>query len=312
MTRNKKPRRDVAQEITDRIVKALEAETPPWKKPWANGLGGLQPLRNTGAPYTGMNVLILWDRASQMGFENPRWMTFRQALELGGHVRKGEKSVSVIYYGTTTKTLEDDKGEEVDETIRVLTCYPVFNVEQIDELPAHFYQHQRSDIEKTPPPSEREAFFVRIGADVRHGGDRAFYRRSEDFIQMPPYGAFDDPECYFATRAHETIHWSGASHRLDRTKGKTFGDPQYAFEELVAEIGSAILGAAIGLRPDHIEDHAAYVGSWLKALKNDKRFILKAAADAQKAADFVLARAGRGASNNDQADASESGVRSAA
>lgn len=312
MTRHKKPRRDVAQEITDRIIKALEAGAPPWKQPWKNGLGALQPLRNTGAPYTGMNVLILWDRASEMGFENPRWMTFRQSLELGGHVRKGEKSVAIIYYGKTTKRQEDDQGEEVDETIRFLKCYPVFNVEQIDDLPAHFYRHQRSEIEKTPPPSEREAFFGRIGAEVRHGGDRAFYRRSEDFIQMPPYGAFDDPERYFATRAHETIHWSGAPHRLDRTKGKTFGDSQYAFEELVAEIGSAILGANIGLPPDHVEDHAAYVGSWLKALKNDKRFILKAAADAQKAADFVLARAGHPASDSNRPNADGTGVRSAA
>ncbi len=311
MTRMKKPRRDVAQDITDRIIKALEAGALPWKKPWICGPAQL-PLRNNGAPYTGMNVLLLWDRADEMTFENPRWMTFRQATELGGHVRKGEKSVPVIYYGSATRTQEDGTGAEGDETYRFLKSYPVFNVDQIDDLPAEFYQHQRSHLEKNPPRSEREAFFAAIGAEVRHGGDHAFYRPSGDFIQMPRYGAFRDPEHYFATRAHETIHWSGASHRLDRTKGKMFGDPQYAFEELVAEIGSAMLGAATGLPPDHLEDHTAYIGSWLKALKNDKRFILKAAADAQKAADFVLARAGHVSSVSKQPDAGEAGIRSAA
>ena len=311
MTRMKKPRRDVAQDITDRIIKALEAGAPPWKKPWICGPAQL-PLRNNGAPYTGMNVLLLWDRTDEMTFEKPRWMTFRQATELGGHVRKGEKSVPVIYYGSATRTQEDGTGAEGDETYRFLQSYPVFNVDQIDDLPAEYYQHRRAHLEKTPPRSEREAFFAAIGAEVRHGGDRAFYRPSGDFIQMPRYGAFRGPEHYFAARAHETVHWSGASHRLDRIKGKAFGDPEYAFEELVAEIGSAMLGAAIGLRPDHIEDHTAYIGSWLKALNNDKRFVLKAAADAQKAADFILARAGHASSSSKQPDTGETGIRSAA
>lgn len=288
---SKRPRRDVAQEITARIIAAIEAGTPPWKQPWKGAFGNLRPLRNNGAPYTGVNILILWDRAGQMGYENSRWMTFRQALELGGHVRKGERAVSVVYYGSTTKTVEDERGEETDQTIRFLKSYPVFNVEQIENLPAHFYEHKRQNVVRTPPPSERLAFFDSVGAEIRHGGDRAFYHRGEDYIQMPPFGAFDDPERYFATLAHEITHWSGASHRLDRKKGAAFGDSDYAYEELVAEIGSAMLGAEIGLAPDHIEDHAAYVGSWLKSLRNDKRFILKAAADAQRACDYVLGRA---------------------
>lgn len=286
----KKPRRDVAQEITNRIITAIEAGTPPWKQPWKNAFGNMRPLRNNGAPYTGVNVLILWDRAGEMGFENPRWMTFRQALELGGHVRKGERAVSVVYYGSTTKTIEDKRGEEADQTIRFLKSYPVFNVGQIDDLPAHFYEHKGSDIVRTPPPSKRTAFFEAIGAEIRHGGDRAFYRDGEDFIQMPPYGSFEDPERYFATLAHEATHWSGGRRRLERLKFP-MTEAERAYEELIAEIGSALLGAHLNLKPDHIDDHAAYVKSWLKALRGDKRYILKAAAAAQKACEFLLQRA---------------------
>ncbi len=290
--RKTKPRRDVAQEITDRLIAAIEAGTPPWKRPWKNAFGNLRPLRNNGAPYTGVNVLILWDRAGEKGFENPRWMTFRQSLELGGHVRKGERAVSVVYYGSTTKTVEDEQGEEADRTIRFLKSYPVFNVEQIEDLPAHFYDHQGKDIVRTPPPSERRAFFDAIGADIRHGGDRAFYRAGEDFIQMPPYGSFEDPERYFATLGHEAVHWVGGKGRLDRLKFP-MSEAETALEELIAEIGAALLGAHLNLRPDHIDDHAAYVKSWLKSLRSDKRYILKAAAAAQKACDYLIECAAR-------------------
>ncbi|MGE0409946.1 MAG: ArdC family protein, partial [Amphiplicatus sp.] len=266
-------KRDIAQEITNRIIAALEKGAPPWKQPWKNGFGAMRPLRINGAPYTGMNVLLLWARADEMAYANPRWMTFRQCAELGGHVRKGEKSALVVYYGTTTKEIEDERGEPVDETIRFLKSYRVFNVEQTEGLPGHFYETPGGGVVRTPPPSERQAFFDRVGADIRHGGDRAFYHRGGDYIQMPPYSAFDDPERYFATLAHEATHWSGAPHRLARKKGAGYGDADYAYEELVAEIGSAMLGAAIGLKPDHIQDHAAYVASWLKALQGDKRFI---------------------------------------
>ena len=188
------------------------------------------------------------------------------------------------------KTVEGDAGEETDQTIRFLKSYPVFNVEQIEDLPGHFYEHQGKDIVRTPPLSERKAFFDAIGADIRHGGDRAFYRPGEDFIQMPPYGSFEDSEKYFATLAHEHVHFTGAKDRLDRLKFP-MTEEERGYEELIAEIGSALLGAHLNLRPDHIDNHAAYVKSWLKALRNDKRYILKAAAAAQKASDYLTARA---------------------
>ncbi|WP_375207687.1 ArdC family protein [Hyphococcus sp.] len=309
-------RRDVAQEITDRIIAAIEAGAPPWKRPWKSAFGSLRPLRNNGAPYKGVNILILWDRAGEKGFENPRWMTFRQAMALGGHVKKGERGVSVVYYGSTTKEVEDGgggEGSEAERTFRFLKSYPVFNVEQVADLPAHFYDHKGKDVVRTPPPSQRKAFFDGVGAEIRHGGDCAFYHRGEDFIRMPPYGAFDNPERYFATLAHEVTHWTGAPGRLDRKKGRRYGDEDYAYEELVAEIGSAMIGAEIGLPPDHIEDHAAYVNAWLTSLRNDKRYILKAAAEAQKACDFVMAKTQSGAPGGEtRGEPAQAGVAGAA
>jgi antirestriction protein ArdC len=282
-------RRDVAKEITDTIIAALEAGAPPWKQPWAFGSAS-RPLRSTGAPYTGVNILILWARASAQGYENPRWLSFKQARGLGGMVRKGERSTAVVYYGATKKIVEDRHGEDSEKTIRFLKHYNVFNVAQIDGLPGHFYEFAGKDRPKTPPPSERQAFFDALKIDIRHGGDQAFYRPADDFIQMPLFGAFDDPEKYYATLAHEATHLTGHTSRLDRLKFPMSSEER-AYEELVAEIGSAMLGAHLDLKPDHIENHAAYVGSWLKALRGERNFILKAAAAAQRASDWLIERA---------------------
>ncbi|PQA89295.1 ArdC family protein [Hyphococcus luteus] len=287
----KKSRRDPAQEITNRIIAAIEKGAPPWKQPWTNAFSQMRPLRSNGAPYSGVNILILWDRACEMGFENPRWMTFRQARALGGRVKKGERSVLVVYYGSTVKTEEDEGGEAAERSFRFLKSYPVFNVEQIVGLPAHFYDYKGSDIVRTPPVSERRTFFDAIGAKIRHGGGEAFFSPGADVIRMPPFGSFDEPERYFATLAHEAIHWTGARTRLDRLKFP-MSEAERAFEELIAEIGAAMLGAHLRLPPGHVDDHAAYVASWLKALRGDKRFILKAAAAAQQACDYLLERAG--------------------
>lgn len=285
-------RRDIAKEITDRMIVSLEAGTPPWKQPWAFSAAA-RPIRSNGAPYTGINILILWSRASEMGFDNPRWLSFRQAKSLGGQVRKGEKSVAIVYYGTSCKTAEDAHGDDSEKTIRFLKHYNVFNVAQIDGLPAHFYELAGKEREASPPASERQTFFDALGLDVRHGGNEAFYRPSDDFIQMPPFGAFDDPEKYFATLAHEATHLTGHPSRLDRIKFPMRNEDR-AYEELIAEIGAAMLGAVINLRPDHIDDHAAYVESWLKALRGDRTYILKAAAAAQRACDWLTDRAATG------------------
>lgn len=301
MPKPKAQKRDIAKEITTKMIAAIEKGTPPWKMPWGTR-PLLTPLRNTGEQYSGINILVLWDMMDHAGYDNPRWITFKQAQALGGKVKKGAKSTGIVYYGSATKTVENHLGEEEETTRRFLKHYNVFNVDQVEGLPNAQYSFPGAHIKTLPPDNELSAFFQRVGPVIDHGGNRAFYRPSSDHIQMPRFGAFQTPQLYFATLCHETIHWSGAKHRLDRLPCAPT-EEERGYEELVAEIGSAMLGAQIGLPPDHLENHSAYVQSWLKSLKNDTRFILKAAAEAQKACDFVLQRAGDVLPRNETAKA---------
>lgn len=284
---------DIYTRITTRIIESLEAGVRPWLKPWnAEHAAGriTRPLRHNGQPYSGINVFMLWMEAEARGYAAPIWMTFRQARELGGHVRKGEKGSLVVYANSITKTETDEEtGEDAERTIPFMKGYTVFNVEQIDELPAHYYAKA---VEPTLDPVERiapvEAFLAETGARVSQGGNQAFYMPSEDRIQMPPFEFFRDPESYYATLLHETVHWTKHKTRLDRDFGrKRFGDEGYAMEELVAELGSAFLSADLGITPELRDDHASYIASWLKVLKDDKRAIFSAAGHAQRAATFL-------------------------
>lgn len=284
-------RPDIYTRITDQIVSALEAGVKPWMQPWnaAHAAGHVsRPLRHNGQPYAGINVLTLWCSAMERAYAAPIWMTFKQAIELGGHVRKGEKGAPVVYANKLVRTEENEQGEDEERAIPFLKAYTVFNIEQIEDLPAHYY----ALAESAPNPDERDAkaegFFAATGADIRHGGDSAFYVPSADFIQMPPFEAFRDAQSYYATLAHESTHWTRHKSRLDRDLGrKRFGDEGYAREELVAELGAAFLCADLGLRLEDREDHAAYIASWLKVLKDDKRAIFTAAAHAQRAANYL-------------------------
>lgn len=287
-------RSDVYERVTARIVQHLENGVKPWEQPWkAEGGGFRRPLRHNGAPYSGINVLMLWSVAMERGYENPVWMTFRQAQELGAHVRKGEKGSLVVYANRITKTETSDAGEEVEREIPFLKGYVVFNIEQIEGLPAQYYA-------KPPPVFESHAsrldhaenFFAATRADIRQRGGRAFYRQDADFVQVPPIEAFPDAEEYYATLAHEITHWTKHPKRLARDFGrKSWGDEGYAIEELVAEIGAAFLCADLEIAPgageDVREDHASYIASWLKVLKGDKRAIFTAASHAQRAADYL-------------------------
>lgn len=288
-TPTQETRSDVYQRITDALVQQLEQGTRPWMKPWnAEHLAGkiTRPLRHNGQPYRGINVLMLWLTAVERGYSAPIWMTFKQALELEAHVRKGEKGTPVAYADTITRT--DQESEEARE-FWFMKQYTVFNVEQIDGLPPHFYAHTEPHILPDSRIAHAEAFFQATGATIGHGGNRAYYRPSDDVIQMPPFEAFHDPESYYATLAHECVHWTRHASRLDRTfDQKRFGDEGYAREELVAEIGSAFLAADLGLYLEPREDHATYLASWLQILKNDKRAVFVAASFAQKATDFLL------------------------
>ena len=225
---------------------------------------------------------MLWSASVAKGYACPLWLTFKQALELGGNVKKGESGETVVYADRITRTEANDKGEEIEREIPFLKGYTVFNAAQCEGLPAAYYA-------KATPPAETpmqridaaDRFFAATGADIRHGGTRAYYAPGPDYIQMPPFETFHNAESYAATLAHELTHWTKHEKRLARDMGRSkWGDEGYAREELVAELGSAFLCADLGITPEVREDHAAYIASWLKQLKDDRRFIFSAASHA--------------------------------
>ena len=284
---------DVYTRVTDKIIAELEKGERPWMKPWnAEHAAGkiTRPLRHNGLPYSGINILMLWSEAEEKVYTAPIWMTFKQAQELGGHVKKGEHGSLVVYANTMTKTeTNEETGEDEEHKIPFMKGYTVFNVEQIDGLPAHYYATaQAPTLEPAQRLDHAEQFFKNTGATIRHGGNQAFYAVGPDHVQMPPFEFFKDTESYYATLSHETTHWTRHPSRLDRDLGrKKWGDEGYAMEELVAELGSAFLCADLGLTPEVREDHAAYIANWLHVLKEDKRAIFSAAAHAQRAAEFL-------------------------
>ena len=289
--RARETRTDLYSHITDRIIADLERGVRPGFKPWIVGHTEgriIRPLRHTGVPYCGINVLLLWSEAVARGFGSPHWMTFKQALDYGAHVRKGETGTLVVYADRFATTETDGNGVEREKVIPFLKSYVVFNAEQIEGLPARYLGTVAPVVSAQERIAHAEAFFAATGSDLRHGGSQAYYASAVDYVQMPPFEAFKDAESYYATLAHEHIHWTRHPSRLDRDFGRTrFGDEGYAREELVAELGSAFLCADLALVPEPRPDHAAYIASWLKVLKDDKRFIVSAAAHAQRAADFL-------------------------
>jgi antirestriction protein ArdC len=295
-------KQDVYERITAKIVTSLEQGVRPWLKPWnAEAMAGriTRPLRSNGIPYRGINIVMLWMEAMEKGYSAPIWMTFKQALELGAHIRKGEKGSLVVYADTITRTEGTKDGEEREAVIPFMKGYTVFNVEQIENLPPQY--HAKTETPKIDAPqriAHAESFFAATGASITHGGTRACYAQEPDHIRMPPFETFIDPESYYATLAHECCHWTKHPKRLDREFGrKRWGDEGYAMEELVAELGAAFVCADLALTPEVREDHASYVASWLKVLKDDKRAVFAAASHAQKAADYLSGLQRRGAAD---------------
>lgn len=284
---------DVYTRVTERIIADLKRGTTPWLKPWqADNTEGriLRPVRHNGQRYNGINVLLLWSAAMEQGFTNPKWMTFRQAAELGAHVRKGEHGSLVVYAKTYTKTEKDsESGADVERDIPFLKAYTVFNVEQIDGLPDEYAAK--------PPPKftssiERiehaDRFFRHTGATILTRGSQPCYSQAADHILMPPIEAFLDQERYYSTLAHETVHWTKHPSRLERDFGrKKFGDAGYALEEIVAEMGAAFVCEHLDISPTLPDDHASYIASWILALEDDKHAIFRAATHAQKAVDYL-------------------------
>jgi antirestriction protein ArdC len=292
------PARDIYQEVTDKIVAQLEKGVRPWTRSWganAAGLPGGFPLRANGKPYRGVNVSLLWIQAAICGYASPYWMTFKQALELGGCVRKGEKSATVTYMSAFDKKVkkQDASGQQVEqiERIRFLKFYHVFNASQVDGLPGHFYA-TRLPVAPKERIEAAEAFFARQDCPVVPGYDSASYSPHLDMIRMPVPEAFKEVEDYYSTLAHEHVHSTGHASRLDRQMGNRFGSEGYAVEELIAELGAAFVCATIGISSEPRADHASYVANWLQVLKNDKKAIFKASTLAQAAADYMSEKAG--------------------
>lgn len=274
-------KRDVYQEVTDRIIAALETGTAPWLRPWrdTNSGAALEPYNAaTGRPYNGINLLVLGTRH----FADLGWLTFKQALELGGNVKRGEKGTLIVFWKFDQV---DDRATGERKVVPFARGYTVFNVEQCENIDA-------SKLKRPTPPAagagDMNALAERVGAIVRHGGNRAFYTPTADFVQMPSAAAFKSAEHYQSTLAHELTHWTGNEKRCKREFGKRFGDAAYAFEELVAEIGSAFLCARSGIALEGLQ-HDSYVAGWLKILKEDKRAIFTASSRAREAAAFLLA-----------------------
>jgi antirestriction protein ArdC len=283
-------KRDVYRKVTDAIINAIEQGVGNWRMPWhTSGRYAFSPLNVTSRKaYRGVNTVCLWAAAQAKGYESGEWGTYKQFQERGAQVRKGEKSTTVVFWKFANATTETEDGEETKTGSRLLFTrgYSVFNAAQVDG-----YTPKAEPNTPMPERIERaEQFFRSIGAELRHGGNRAFYAPDADYIQMPPFGAFIKNVAYYSTLAHEHTHWTAQASRCDRQLGKRFGDNAYAAEELIAELGAAFTCAHLGISTEPREDHAQYINSWLKVLKADKRAIFTAASKAQQATDWLIQR----------------------
>jgi antirestriction protein ArdC len=291
-SRSRADRTSLYDDITATIIAQLEAGRVPWVQPWGTA-AAKAPLAMpnnaaTGRTYSGINILLLWGAVIERGYGGQSWLTFRQALSLGGHVRKGERGTTVVY---ADRFVPEDERRRARETgdeaqaIPFLKRFTAFNTDQCDDLP--------EDVATAAPPVPSglieprvEALIEATGIEVRIGGTRAYYDTAHDYVQVPPPQAYFEPVNWHRTALHELGHASGASHRLDRDLTSSFGTKKYAFEELVAEMNAAFCCASLGIVPT--VRHADYIGSWLKVLREDNRAIVRAASKASKAADWLL------------------------
>jgi len=300
---------DIYERVTDRIVAGLEDALERrnaghgYKLPWTMTAAGGEPRSLHGKSYRGINWALLKMLATV--YPSQLFGTYHGWQERGGQVRKGEKGIPVVFW-KWLKVADKDTGEDTE--IPFARGFTVFGAEQVDGFDLDAYMKRQA--EALPDVAERieaaERAFAgyqdREGLPVRHGGNRAFYSPGADVVQMPAREAFRSSEGYYSTLAHELTHSTGHQRRLSRQYGKRFGDHAYAVEELVAELGAAMLCGSLGIEAEPREDHADYIASWLRVLKDDKRAVVSAAAHAQKAADLVLATT----------DADEEGMRDAA
>lgn len=274
--------RNLHAEITARIVAKLREGVAPWRQPWSTKGNGAMP-RNavTGRAYSGANVPLLWMTQQERGYRSAGWLTFKQALEIGGNVRKGERGSQIIFVSAIER--EDEESGQL-RRIAFLKAYTVFNVEQCEGLPERLMP--APELVNTSRRDElAQEFLAATGADIRHGEGRAYYRRNLDYINLPAFESFVSVDAYYGTAFHELAHWTGADHRLNRTKGKRFGDQEYTYEELVAELAAAFLSAEFGF--DNDAEAASYLAGWIKFLTDHETAFVSAASEASKAVAYL-------------------------
>lgn len=284
---------ELFERVTLQIVNAIEAGAGDFQMPWHRwGQASGSPINAvSGRSYRGINTLLLWASSELAGFPTGRWATYRQWASAGAQVRKGETSTAVVFWKTAANDKRStDQGDDKHRAGArfIARVYSVFNAAQVDGA-------DQSHPPLVLTPGERiasaEAYFSSLGATLRYGGDRACYVPIADEIRMPQFEQFRDAEGFYSVLGHEHVHWSGADHRLARDLKGRFGTDAYAIEELVAELGSAFLAAHLGLAVEPRADHAAYLASWLRVLREDSRAILTASAKAQEAVDFLTSLA---------------------
>lgn len=282
MSKKKVAVRDIHQEITNQIIAALEQGVAPWACPWQQ----VGPPRNasSGRRYSGINQLVLGLVGLMREYTCQEWLTFNQAKALGGSIRKGEKGVRIIFYKMIGRDDEEATGED-DESrvIPIMRHFTVFNLDQIEGI-----ERPEWTLPEGLGVDAAEKIIEASGAEIMHGGDRASYIPKLDLVRMPDKERFEDAGAYYATVFHELTHWTGHQSRLARDGiigSHKHGTPEYAYEELVAELGAAFLCAEVGIEGEL--RHEEYIGSWLEVLKGDKRAIFRASASAQKAANYL-------------------------
>ena len=279
-------KRDFYAEVSARIVAELQAGAAPWVKPWSATPGANTPCNVvSNRPYSGCNVVLLW-MAQAAGYRAPRFLTFKQALELGGNFRKGERGTKVCF----VKQLQvRDQGSDDSSATRLIPMmreYTVFNVDQCDNLLDSVTTGKPMRVRNPHTRDElADAFLRSTGADIREGHGEAFYVPSRDFISLPAFAGFKGADHFYNTTFHELTHWSGHKARLDRDLKSRFGSRDYAAEELIAELGAAFLCAEFGF--DGNVQNAAYIANWIELLKTDKRAFFTACSQASKAADYL-------------------------
>jgi antirestriction protein ArdC len=281
---------NVYEIITDKIIGQLETGVVPWRKPWV--AAGAPKNLISGKEYRGINTFLLG--ASK--YVSPNWLTFKQAAELGGNVRKGEKATMIVFWKVSQFRDPDAQEGEIssaDKTSFVLRYYNVFNVEQCENLPAE--KIPAIETRENEPIAECERIVENMPQRpaIGHAGSQAFYSPRTDAVNLPPVNLFNSPEEYYATTFHELTHSTGHKSRLGREgieERAEFGSTRYSKEELIAEMGSAFLCAEAGISARVIDNQAAYIQGWLKKLRDDRRCVVIAAAQAQKASDFILNR----------------------